>query len=256
MSQAAPTRSVEPEFGPKLDLPFELIPRAFELLRRGGVTAVVVSLVAVCPAVPILAALLPAPAGFDSGPVVLLVGMFAFAALHAGSLAAFGASVSRRPWTRDALTRAVQLMPHVLLPATLDFLIDGMIGGLGAGAVTAALSSWPQPEVVLPLGAIGVLLLATASMIHGGLVVGVAQIALTRPQVQGSRVGLVEAVATGALPFFAVAIVAGANLGPSRGVWTVPGELLLVVSVLALLVAHFVSCAVAVAIASHGESVE
>ncbi len=270
MSEAGTLREAGREAGSSASaeadtLPHELVPRGAALLVRGGVAATAaLVLLGAGAAVTYLGSVAVdqldcAPLRFAFGLVATLLVIWGVALLFAAPLVVFAHAWRGTPGLRSVLRASAALTPRI---------IDKVCGGLVTSAVGIGLALFwfwlaedarTKPIVGLMCLVIGVAMLAFTAWFHGLLVlVGSARVALGR---RGAFAGGLpsELIATGAPPFFAAGVFVGGWLIQQSGAakWgSLPPAAFVIGGVVAVAVAHVVSCALGVAIASREEGVE
>lgn len=250
-------------------LPEELIARTAALLVRGGAQALGAFAVLVGAAV---AVILFGTLGLDllgrsnapgaaipfSLAIVLGVAALPVTAL-AAPFAAFDAAALGRPTLYSTLGRAIVAARYLIGPAYLELIAVVPLGFGGTLLVAFVVHPEVTPlPVAIFFATLGVVTLIMAVWIHGLMLVRYASLAFERNwwDLIGRRAHC-EAVAAGLIPFGAAAALGGGVILQRAGLVVLPGTFFEVLGVVATVVgvsvAHVVSCAAGVAIASRVE---
>jgi hypothetical protein len=244
-------------------VPDELLGRTATLVRRGGLAGALTFLV------------------FSAGDLVLvgpgvfaittetrlhvaltvvlfllgLVGIYLLpVASHAAFLAGFACAIRGRAEVGATLRRALREATTIAKYGLIELgLTTPLVFGGGA---TIALGMEDQDVVNrILLASLGLVTISGAAWIHGFMLIGCAHLALEGSWDAQMRPGESHGAAiAGAVPLLACFALIGGSLAHDSGLRTSPlalhGSTAVVVTVVGVFLAHVVSCAVAVAVAS------
>ncbi len=240
-------------------LPNDLVPRTTTLLARGAAAALIGLVVYAAAAGVILgvAAKLQAmdagesAAAHSGGFVRLLVALPAMA-LFTTPLVAFALASKGEASLGATLGGAWSIVGRLAGPCLFDFIVAGtLLVGSGLTAIMAADTKNEVMERRLALVAAAAALAAFAARFHGSLVLTGAHVALDPKSPRARWAARVRTSLVAGMPPVLVLVVVGANVVVRYTTWIgVPAWAFQAAATVALLAAHVVSSAFAVAVAS------